>query len=100
MRQLADVHKVAGHARHYFAGLMIIKKAVWQCFKMPEHFASHLCLHLDAHDMPFILNKIIEQHTDDVYHKKSCAEGYYHGIIALGDKLAQHFARMTQAYQV
>ena len=58
---------------------------------MIEHFPSHLRLHLNAHHVTLVLDKVIEEHTDNVKEEKPyTAADDYLIISAAACKFSNH----------
>ena len=64
--QFHDVEQVVRHPAHDLPCLMGIIKTVGQPFQVLKHIAAHTGLHVYAHHMPLILNKVVQQHLCDV----------------------------------
>ena len=93
VRQLADVHKVTGHAGHDLARLVAIIKSVGQALKVAEHIRAHLCLHAHAHHVAVVLDKEIERHAHKVQDKQTHTRENDLTVGAVGDELVEHFPR-------
>ena len=92
MCQFADFKQVICHPAHDFAGFMGIIKTVGQRLQMGKHVCPHLCLHVYAHHMTFILDKVIQQHFDEIQAQQGQSENHDHPVIPVRNQCVQHGA--------
>ena len=98
MGQFNHLKKVVCHAGHNFSGFMVIKKGIGKRFQMRKQVGPHPGLHVYAHHMSLVLDKIVEHHFDKVEQKKRQAEDYNHPVLTFRDQGIQHGPRYNRIY--
>ena len=93
MRQLADLKEVTGDTGHDAAGLVVVVETEGKLLQMVEEILAHLRLHLNADDVPVILNEIAQKHTDHVEREDDHTRDDDGGIHLFGDVDVKHISR-------
>ena len=72
--QLAHFKQVTRDPGHDAARLMVVIEAEGQFFQMRKQVLPHAALHLDADEMPVVLDEVAHEHADKIQHqhKKTC----------------------------
>ena len=98
MGKLAYIHEVVRHARHYLTRFVSVVEAVRKLFKVLEHIASHMSLHLYAHDVTDVLYEVVEHHFHGVQQKERHAEYHNHAVVAVRYEVVEHGTRDHRIY--
>ena len=96
--KLAYIHEVVRHARHYLTRFVSVVEAVRKPFKVLEHIASHLNLHLYAHDVTDVLYEVVKHHFHGVQQKERHAEYHNHAVVAVRYEVVEHGTRDHRIY--